>query len=996
MTQRKNRHNTEPKTASVAPPDIQRLEFHRNAYALIPSADDPRPGVASMVIRPGSISDQRHCTCQSKSRTCPHLKQLAALQKSLQDRIPGANPETGLKSSFWCRLAQFMGDGGSETPASVQMDKVFNNGKSAVVVKGAKGAPLATYLSNGSDRLRFIQRCGPPPEDPDMVYTGKVLDELTMLTLSATEREMLNHGYKTRGLAFEQSFWFRLAYHGYREFGPSGLFLRPQIDEEDGAFTVLVQDECTGPVFRLIIPRKRVARFLDKFKDRFDPDDGFCPEPVPVDAIFDVRINKELDLELLPRIRVVQKNGDFAFFGRKDLKKFEYGDLQYIPELGLLTHMELPDNLVKQHRGSIMTVIDRARVPAFVEAFGNDLHNGRHRIDAGLQGLKVLATLDRVDMEPLSWDAKGIEVSVHYRFASQSVPLSEIIQARNKGQRFIATADGWVDCQSQDLDGLDALADFPALNLSEQRSETFTASLADLLRIRASVDRIPKITGSPERRKRLEQMFDLTSPALLPDLTGRTSPLRPYQLLGVQWLWYLFTNGFGGLLCDDMGLGKTHQVMALMACLEKEKRGAFLVVCPTTVLSHWEKKIRAHTPGLQTGIYHGSDRDLEQRLAQCRVLLTSYGILRRDAQALGNIDFTLAVFDEVQYLKNTGTQAHAAATAIQADMKIGLTGTPIENSVRELKGLMDLVMPGYLGSEGLFTRRYVRPIEEENDIFCRKELGRIIAPFVLRRMKNSVLEELPAKIEDIRTCTLAPDQHRLYNQALEERRQGLLDKLRIPHGAVPYIHIFALLNRLKQICDHPALILGDPEGYENHGSGKWSLFVELLTESLESGQKVVVYSQYLTMINIIARHLKSVGIDAAVLTGASRNRGAIIDRFNTDPDCRVFVGSLMAGGTGIDLIAASVVIHYDRWWNAAREDQATDRVHRIGQRRGVQVFKLVTEETVEERISEIIGRKKALMESVVEEDDPGTLKFFTREELIEMLALPSRYNEDPK
>ncbi|MDZ7699095.1 MAG: C-terminal helicase domain-containing protein [Deltaproteobacteria bacterium] len=203
------------------------------------------------------------------------------------------------------------------------------------------------------------------------------------------------------------------------------------------------------------------------------------------------------------------------------------------------------------------------------------------------------------------------------------------------------------------------------------------------------------------------------------------------------------------------------------------------------------------------------------------------------------------------------------------------------------------------------------------------------------------------------------------------------------------MHIFALLNLLKQICNHPAMLNHGDNDYRSYASGKWELFKEILSESLDSGQKVVVYSQFLKMIDIMASHFEAAGIDFVALTGKTLNRGKIIDRFNSDPDCRVYLGSLKAGGVGIDLVAASVVIHYDMWWNAAREDQATDRVHRIGQRRGVHVFKLITEGTLEEKIAAMIQKKRHLMDQVVKETDPSVLKGFSREELMELLSLPS-------
>ena len=320
-------------------------------------------------------------------------------------------------------------------------------------------------------------------------------------------------------------------------------------------------------------------------------------------------------------------------------------------------------------------------------------------------------------------------------------------------------------------------------------------------------------------------------------------------------------------------------------------------------------------------------------------------------------------------------------------MKLGLTGTPIENSLSELKSLFDLILPGYLGSEEDFRDRY-GPGDGDEDSWRLANLRRLTAPFVLRRLKTTVLDELPEKIEDVRTCSLSEEQLSLYQQAITTKGVALMEKLRRDKEPLPYIHIFALLNLLKQICDHPALALNSVERFELHDSGKWDLYQELISESLASGQKVVVFTQYLGMIAIMEKHLEQLGVESVTLTGASRRRGEIVDRFNEDPDCRVFLGSLKAGGTGIDLVGGSVVIHYDRWWNAAREDQATDRLYRIGQRRVVQVFKLFTENTLEERIAAIIDRKRRLMEEVVQEDDPRLNKIFTREELIELLQGP--------
>ena len=341
----------------------------------------------------------------------------------------------------------------------------------------------------------------------------------------------------------------------------------------------------------------------------------------------------------------------------------------------------------------------------------------------------------------------------------------------------------------------------------------------------------------------------------------------------------------------------------------------------------------------------------------------------------------------VHYLSD-GADRTRSTKSIQAQMKLGLTGTPIENRLGELKALLDLTLPGYLGKDADFENRYVKPIENHGNEERRVQLSNLISPFTLRRKKESVLDDLPEKIEDLRTCTLSEDQVKLYRDAVSNKGNELLKNLKEEEKTIPYIHIFTLLNLLKQICNHPALVKGKIDDYQDLQSGKWDLFKELLEESLQSGQKVVIYSQFLGMIDIIGKYLTSNAIDFVSLTGKTTNREKVIQRFNENPACRVFVGSLKAGGVGIDLVAGSVVIHYDRWWNAAKEDQATDRVHRIGQKRGVQVFKLVTEGTLEEKIAAIISKKRNLMDRVIEESDPAVMKSFTRKELIDLLAIP--------
>ncbi|MBT7264606.1 MAG: DEAD/DEAH box helicase [Waddliaceae bacterium] len=472
------------------------------------------------------------------------------------------------------------------------------------------------------------------------------------------------------------------------------------------------------------------------------------------------------------------------------------------------------------------------------------------------------------------------------------------------------------------------------------------------------------------------------------DLTGLNSSLRHYQEDGIQWLWSLYSYGLSGLLCDDMGLGKTHQAMALFAAVKNKNRGeaSFLVVCPTSVIYHWEDKIRQFLPGMSVAIYHGPDREDVCRVVENNdIVVTSYGIARGDIEHLSSEFFDVAIFDEIQVAKNHNSKVHKALLKIPSTMAVGLTGTPIENNLMELKALFDIVLPNYMPSKKKFRNLFIKPMEKGDSAISKALLKKLVKPFLLRRKKEKVLAELPAKTEEIEYCSMLPKQRDLYYSELEKKRMALISDLEDTSKAVPYVHIFTLLSHLKQICNHPAAFLGDVKHYKKYESGKWDLFVEILRQARDSGKKVVVFSQYLSMLDIIERHLRDEGVHYAAVRGSTGRRAEEIFRFHNDSTCEVFVGSLRAVGLGIDLTAASVVIHYDRWWSAAREDQATDRVHRIGQKLGVQVFKFITKDSFEERIHSLITAKEKLMEEIVDAHDDGSLHKFSRTELIELL-----------
>jgi SNF2 family DNA or RNA helicase len=976
----------------ISPADFNRLEFHRNAAALMPDTADRRPGIAFQVDGGPQKVDQQFCTCRtSGAATCSHQKELSRVLAAWQNESTKSSFYADFQTGLWHRLAALLAEEVRETPVTIRLAVTHSGGRNSIEVIGSSNRSLLSYISAELDRARFLERCTQPPEDAAVPTRGEVIRQLSLLTLTENERVLMDRGLKTRRQVLEETFWYKFAYHCFREFGSNGCTLHPAVDESSGAFMVAGITAQNEEVFKMEIPRNRVKRLLQECAGMLSNQHGLAIHPIPLDSIFDVKLTADLDVEIRSFLRLIQKNGEVKFFEREDLKRFQYGDIYYIREMNLLAEDRYPEPPPKSFGEPLKTVIKKSQVPSFLDKHAAELKSGTFRVDESIRRLKILKKFDRLEITPRALEHDWLWLSVNYGAGNQSIALAEILKARRAKQRYVATDEGWVDCNSPQFDILDLLLKDRKDRQPADDGQTIRLRRFDVLRLNAGEGPHLHIEGNSRRAAELKNFLDLKTAAPLPDLRERLTPLRTYQVQGAEWLWFLFENDFGGLLCDDMGLGKTHQVMALMTVLQSrsEKTGPFLVVCPTTVISHWQKKITEHAPALKPGVYHGGERNLDSLLTECNTVLTSYGILRRDIEKIKQVSFTLAVFDEIQYIKNSATRTYRAAKAVRARMNLGLTGTPIENTVTELKALMDLTTPGYLGSDANFISRYVGSIEKEQNAGRRRELSRLISPFTLRRLKQSVLAELPAKIEDLRTCRLSDDQVKLYRDAVEKRGRDLREVLQSDKQPVPYMHIFALLNLLKQICDHPALIEKDAAGYDHYRSGKWDLFCELLVESLDSGQKVVIYSQYLIMIDIIKAFLQELKVGHVSLTGKSRNRGGIIRRFNEAPDCRVYVGSLKAGGTGIDLVAASVVIHYDRWWNAAKEDQATDRVHRIGQRRGVQVFKLVTEGTLEEKIAALIAKKRKLLDSVIKEDDPGLLKSFTREELIDLMDMPA-------
>ncbi len=458
---------------------------------------------------------------------------------------------------------------------------------------------------------------------------------------------------------------------------------------------------------------------------------------------------------------------------------------------------------------------------------------------------------------------------------------------------------------------------------------------------------------------------ELLRPDAVPLPAGLHATLRPYQLRGFEWLYKNTRLGFGSLIADDMGLGKTLQVIATLQRLKED--GALagdqkaLVVVPTTLLTNWSKEIARFAPGLRAHVYHGPGRSLKP-LSDADVLLTTYGVVRSETAAFQKKDWVVAVIDEAQNIKNLETAQTKAVKKLKAPVRIAMTGTPVENRLSEYFSLFEFANHGYLGSLKEFTDEYAKPIELERNHAALDRFRRATAPFLLRRVKTdkSIISDLPDKIETDQFCTLTPEQAALYQNVVDEslraiekekdgdiKRQGLVLKM---------------LTALKQVCNHPAHFLKKPAA-DPALSGKTQLLLDLLAQILENGEKTLIFTQYREMGELLVPLLRErLGLEAAFLHGgvSRKGRDEMVEEFQHNRRARVLLLSLKAGGTGLNLTAASNVIHYDLWWNPAVEAQATDRAFRIGQQRNVQVHRFITQGTFEEKINAMLQSKKEL------------------------------------
>lgn len=564
------------------------------------------------------------------------------------------------------------------------------------------------------------------------------------------------------------------------------------------------------------------------------------------------------------------------------------------------------------------------------------------------------------------------DFSIDWQAKNAEIDPEEVRDALETGRPYIRDAHG-AFVEVANSDEIEQLADF--LSQAERQPDgSYRSKLYFAPELAAMLERTES-----QRFARTDEVFEkfLDSAKSGKPIRPVEFPphldtvLRPYQKHGVAWLMFLREHGFGGILADDMGLGKTLQVLAFLS-LTRESKKPVVVICPKTLLITWADEAARFTPELKTLVIDGTQDErhaLIKKASDYDLIVTSYSTIQRDIKIylkLGSL-FRACILDEAQFVKNPATATAKAVKLLPADVRIALTGTPLENGVHELWSIFDFLMPGFLGDRRFFRGRYERPIMEHRNSDVLDRLRMKVRPFMLRRTKESELKDLPPKIEEIYHCSLTPEQLVVYARTLEKVREDVTRAVEEKGFNRARIEILTALMKLRRICDHPALV-DERLPRSEELSGKLDYSLELVRQAKESGHKLLLFSQFTTMLDIIRESFDKHGIGHCTIEGRTRDREAEIKRFCNDDSVTVFLLSLRAGGTGLTLTEADMVILFDPWWNPMVERQAMDRAHRIGQSKTVNVYKLVTKGTVEEKVVALQERKSQLFDALMQEN----------------------------
>ncbi len=949
----------------------------------------------SSTLHQGFFIDTRHCgLCRLKTdeKGCAHMAALAILSLIVPPGQTKAIPmPLAFTGSNWQKIGNFLHEWLNRAQYTVQ--RTADEDFSFLRITPGEGLVQVTIPNSWLDQGELLLRRQPPNSGKETAESDGALlnNQLRLRVMSENERALEAVGNSSIGWQKDTSFWIWLArmlylLHGdqlpefCRDPVTSRFGLRIGSEQEAGALTLIPPRDKVWEVVRTIPFGSEMATILPAAKE--------CCR---------VFFNSEDVLEVIPSLALT----DGRILPRHDLADNRFSSAYYLEGEGFLPTIRTPAEatinnpstgaaslpllgfLQNEKTRNAPFTVQANDIRAFLDANQQSLRHPDNSVAPEILHLHIREFPDRLIIDSFEEHDDWCYLSCHYGLGNTSITLEDIAAARVKKLTYLPGKE-WLQLEETALAWFHNL---PENRFSADGSGKIRLSYREILALAAVMPEVQINVSQGPPRQQLAGLLDTACWADDTTLAHAPDHLRSYQRNGLAWLNRLVKLGIGGLLADDMGLGKTHQGLALLQMAVREgRKGLLLVVCPASVVLNWAEKIDGYYQGLDYAVYYGPQRDLG-KARERRLILTTYGIVRQDLEQLRLCDFDVILLDEIQNLKNRTTAIHQAVAALNGRVKIGLTGTPIENSLQDLRSLFDICLPGLLGSEREFQRNYVQPITEAGNTEVRNRLGRLIHPFILRRSRGQVLTELPEIIEDNRICELSDDQISLYRDVLKGHEQEL-EELADDGAAIPYMNILATITRLKQICCHPCLVQNCDHPAE-YGSGKWDLFVELTEELLAADMKFVVFSQYTGMIALIERYLQTAGISFSSLKGDMPvgKRQKMIGEFNSNPDCRVFCASLLAGGIGIDLTGAQAVIHYDRWWNPAREEQATARVHRMGQKNVVQVFRLITRGTLEEKIHNLLIKKRALADSLIQEDEAGIIKQLDRRQLAELFHL---------
>ena len=594
---------------------------------------------------------------------------------------------------------------------------------------------------------------------------------------------------------------------------------------------------------------------------------------------------------------------------------------------------------------------------------------------------KLCAKIDFSDEQPDSFD-----ISIYGQAGEEIIDFDDIYETIQNGEKYARIRSlGFVEYPAQNIYGM--MRSFNSFDVYRNPDNRFTVKTYRAGLINELKNLGVELILSDRFKTFWEQMSTFSTVEGLELPKGINAEFREYQLKGFSWLWFMYKYGLNGILADDMGLGKTLQALTvLQKAKEEDGQMPTLVIAPTTVVFNWEAEIQKFAPTLSCLKLQGGERkQFFKKIPEYDVVITSYALLRRDIAKLKDINFRYIILDESQNIKNATSQTAQAVKQLNSQHKLALSGTPIENKLEELWSVFDFLMPGFLFSMADFNSRYVNPIMERQDKIVEKRLKLQIYPFILRRMKRDVAKDLPDKVENIAYCELTDEQKDFYLQVLDSTKEELFKSIEQNGLEKSRLSIFSALLRMRQICCHPRLY--DKNNVKNViSSGKFEKLKVMLEEIVSEGHRILLFSQFVDMLDIIKGWLDKTGIKYEYLTGKTKDRQAAVERFNTDPTIPIFLISLKAGGTGLNLTGADYVIHYDPWWNPAVEDQATDRAYRIGQTKKVFVYRLITKNTVEEKIQKLKTVKRNLVDSVISVDRNIT-KSLTMDDIREIFSV---------